>query len=417
MSTTPLLSRFAWYSIAFFSVVPIQVYSQVWGCTDPLSLNYDPLATINDGSCIYAATTTNAQNSFPLGTEIQETSGLIWWNGKLYTHNDNGDTNLYAISPTDGSILETLPLPGTSNVDWEAIAQDENYLYIGDFGNNTQGNRTDLKIYRISKTEILLGTVQPEIINFIYEDQFDFTPQPPNSTDFDCEAFIVSSQKIYLFTKQWQSQQTAIYSLSKTPGERIAHLENTLNTQGLITDATFMEEERLVVLSGYSTLLQPFLYLLYDYQPQDFISGNKRKLDLDLPFHQVEGITTENGKNYYLTNELFTYNQMLTIPQKLHHVDLSDYLSGYLDQLNTPRARQTKKNIEIYPNPTSNSIKVGSPFPLNNQCYYIYNSLGQKVLEGKLPADQTIDVSALAANIYFLRLECFQGGLLRVVRR
>ena len=26
--------------------------SAIYGCTDPLALNYDPLATIDDGSCI-----------------------------------------------------------------------------------------------------------------------------------------------------------------------------------------------------------------------------------------------------------------------------------------------------------------------------------------------------------------------------
>ena len=36
------------------------------------------------------------------------------------------------------------------NVDWEDITQDETHIYIADFGNNN-GNRTDLKIYKILK--------------------------------------------------------------------------------------------------------------------------------------------------------------------------------------------------------------------------------------------------------------------------
>ena len=30
-------------------ILPVDVY----GCTDPLATNYNPLATINDGSCVY----------------------------------------------------------------------------------------------------------------------------------------------------------------------------------------------------------------------------------------------------------------------------------------------------------------------------------------------------------------------------
>ena len=32
-------------------------YSPISGCTDPLAQNYDPAATVDDGSCVYAPTT------------------------------------------------------------------------------------------------------------------------------------------------------------------------------------------------------------------------------------------------------------------------------------------------------------------------------------------------------------------------
>jgi hypothetical protein len=46
------------------------------------------------------------------------------------------------------------------------------------------------------------------------------------------------------------------------------------------------------------------LYLFYDYE--QFFSTNKRKIKMALPFHQMEGITTQNGLQSYLTNENFT---------------------------------------------------------------------------------------------------------------
>lgn len=324
----PLLTFIQFSVFLFLLILPVQAFAQISGCTDSMSLNYNSMATQNDGSCTYQTSSVLPKATFPLGSEVKETSGLIFWNGKLWTHNDNDDTNLYALSPSDGSIVETYPLPGITNTDWEAISQDENYIYIGDFGNNTRGNRTDLKIYKILKKDLLAGTVQAEIINFTYEDQTDFSASKPNGTDFDCEAFIVSSSEIFLFTKQWQSQQTAVYSLSKEAGDRLAKYEGTIKTYGMITDATYMESERLIVLSGYSPLLQPFLFLLYDFKETDFITGNKRKINLELPFHQIESITTENGKEYYLTNEYFNFNQAVEVPQKLHHVDLGDYLTS-----------------------------------------------------------------------------------------
>jgi len=85
--------------------------------------------------------------------------------------------------------------------------QDKDYLYVGDFGNNLNGNRTDLKILRIRKNSVLVNPLKIDTINFSYSNQTNFTPTGTNNTDFDCEAFIVASDSIYLFTKQWISKR------------------------------------------------------------------------------------------------------------------------------------------------------------------------------------------------------------------
>lgn len=403
--------------ILFLFTVSFQTFAQITGCTDPLSLNYNPAATANDGSCSYPVSTILPVGTFPLGSSLPETSGLIFWNAKLWTHNDNADTNLYALSPSDGSILETYVIPGVTNTDWEAISQDENYIYIGDFGNNSHGNRTDLKIYRIAKSSLLSGTLQIDVINFSYENQTDFSDQEPNTTNFDCEAFIVSSNKIFLFTKQWQNNQTAIYSLSTTPGNHIAYFETTLNTNGMITDATYKEAESLVVLSGYTHILQPFLYLLYDFEGENFQNGNKRKIDLILPLNQIEGIATENGTDYFVSNEYFNFNGSIEIPQQLHKIDLSAYLDDYLNNLNMVEVGDAHLDVSLFPNPTNSVITIQSKLPLNHTKYLIFNGLGQKVLEGKLNAEQSIDLSRLVPDLYFLKLQGNRDQLLKVVKK
>jgi hypothetical protein len=186
--------------------------------------------------------------SVQLSSEISETSGLVFFQQGLLTHNDNSDENLYVIDTLNGAILQTFALLGTSNFDWEEIAQDSLYLYVGDFGNNA-GNRTDLHILRIEKSSLLEGTPAIDTIAFAYEDQIDFTPSNQN-TAFDCEAFIAGTDSLFLFTKNWDNQTTVCYSLPKIPGNYLAHRKDSSDVNGLITGATFIPSKKLVILSG-----------------------------------------------------------------------------------------------------------------------------------------------------------------------
>jgi hypothetical protein len=98
--------------------------------------------------------------------------------------------------------------------------------------------------------------------------------------------------------------------------------------QGLITGATAFDSGKGIVLCGYSKMLQPFLYLLYDYKNNDFSTGNQRKIKISLPLHQIEGIESLDGKLFYLTNESFIRKPFLNVPQQIHLVDLSSYLKN-----------------------------------------------------------------------------------------
>ncbi len=315
-----------------FSINPIQ--SQISGCTDPLSKNYSPLATINDGSCLYSNVKIKPELTLKLSDTLVETSGLITFDNLLWTHNDDTDTTIYGLD-TLGKIRKKIKLEKVVNTDWEEISQDSSYLYIGDFGNNYQGNRTDLHILRIKKNSFLANQPAIDTISFSYSDQKDFSVQKPNNTNFDCEAFIVSKDSIYLFTKQWKSNKTGIYSLPKEPGNHIAQLKQTIDTKGLITAATYLESKKLITLCGYSKFGKPFLYLIYDFKNNDFLSGNKRRINLQFSFHQIEGITTTDGLHYYLTNESLIRKPILNVPQQIHYFNLSNYLSPYLDKFKT----------------------------------------------------------------------------------
>lgn len=315
--------------IFFFFLIFNTGYSQTRGCTDSLAKNYDQTATTNNGSCQYEALKIKPKYSLRLNDSIKETSGLIWFDNLLWTHNDDHDKTIYGLD-TLGKIQKRIILDKNINHDWEEISQDSTHIYIGDFGNNYAGNRNDLNILKINKKDFLTGNATIETINFKYADQTDFVTKKPNSTDFDCEAFIVSKDSIFLFTKQWKSSKTSIYALPNQPGNHTAQLKQTIDTKGLVTGATYLESKKLIALCGYSKLGKPFLYLLYDFKNYDFGSGNKRRIDLQLSFHQIEGITTTDGLHYYLTNETLIRKPIINVSAQIHYLDLTNILSSFL---------------------------------------------------------------------------------------
>jgi hypothetical protein len=390
------------YPILLFGFILVNhSEAQISGCTDRLAINYSKSATINDGSCRYNPANVGPSSTLSLAGTLAETSGLIFWNNTLWTQNDNTDINIYSIDTLNGDIVHSYPLSGIPNKDWEEISQDDNYLYIGDFGNNS-GSRTDLRIFRISKNSLTGNSPLIDSIKFSYSDQLDFS-SGSNFTDFDCEALIISKDSIYLFTKQWVSNKTSVYSLSKYPGSYTAMLRSSFDVDGLITGAVYFESERIIALSGYSDKLEPFVYLLYDFKGSDFFGGNKRKIALLIPYHQTEGIASSNSIKYYISNEHFSLAPVINVPQQLNIFDLSSFLGNYLG-LPKPYPDESN-NFIILPVPAHDFITVKSYSALLPIDYSIVTMSGRIIMRDRLTSDnETISVSGLAAGIYFLRI-------------
>ena len=395
--------------------------AQICGCTDSLAINYDTNATINDGSCEYEAVIIDVTEIGLLDSLLEGSSSLFFWNNGYWSFNDHNDNCLYRIDSTNATTTESLCINGISSDDIEEISQDSLYLYFGDIGNNS-GSRHDLHILRISKESILNHTLEVDTISFFYEDQTDFTPQQ-QATDFDCEAFVVSRDSIYLFTKQWVSNQTTLYSLPKTPDTHIAHRHETYNANGLVTGATYLPEYQLAILCGYDyttenmlSALHPFIILLYDFQADKFFSGNKRRVDFDFSTRaQVEAIATHNALDYYVTSEHFAASIIgfnLNFPAKLMRLDLRDYLLPYLNRFDIfnnqniiQYSHRQADDIHIYPNPATNQLHIHCPQALSGAEYEIFNLSGQLMMEGVLK-DNIIYLNNrnLAAGKYILVL-------------
>ena len=378
----------------------IRAYAQECGCTDPRAINYDPNATVNDGSCTYPYTTVTPYFSTALPTILNGSSGLMFFDEMLFTHNDHDDQSLFQIDSTDGHIIEQSYFSGIPFQDVEDCDHDSLYVYLGDTGNNSSGNRTDLHFLRILKSSLQSNNPIIDTIWFSYADQTDFTPCPDDATDFDCEAFTVVGDSIYLFTKQWNTQHTVLYSMPKTPGTHIAQRKSEYDVSGLVTSACYLPESQQIVLCGYSIILQPFVVLLYDYQGNDFFSGNKRKLSLNLPFHQVEAITHRGAYHFYLTNEYISQFG-ISIAAKFHKLDLSEYLEP-LD----PDALSEHESLtfELYPNPAKDLLYINGLQSVSG-CYEIYNGMGQCVRRGQCEhALSEISLASMPSGVYFIKI-------------
>lgn len=394
------------------------IYGQTRGCTDPLAINYSKTATINDGSCVYDPAEVSPLSGRILPAALKETSGLLMWDGYLWTQNDNSDINIYKLDTINGSIINSFPVTGAINSDWEEISIDETHLYIGDFGNNGTGNRTDLRILKIEKNSLLTGNPSIETIYFSYSDQTDMDPSGVNYTDFDCEAFIVAGDSIYLFTKQWINNKTSLYSLPKSPGTYKAKLKATHDVEGLVTGAVYLDSRNLVALCGYSSTWVPFVYLLYDFSGTDFFTGNKRKITIDSPYHQVEGISTVNGLKYYISNEYVSVGSLLTIPNKLQIIDLSMWLKKYFSTITGTPEDSADSRYKPYPIPAGDYISVKCNDSLRYSPYSLIDLTGHTVKWGLLPDEiPGIYVAGLPAGLYILMIGEKKADRYKVIKK
>ena len=297
--------------------------------------------------------------------DLDENSGLIFYNNNIITFNDSGgEANLYEINASTGNITRTVKITNATNVDWEDITQDASYIYIGDIGNNN-GNRTDLKIYKIAKNDYNGSDdiAVAEIISYSYADQLDFNSNP-NNTNWDSEGLISYSDQLLIFSKNWVDNRVNVYSIPKTNGTYSALLESSYNTNGLITSAEISLNENIIYLIGYSNSQAPFMYTIHGIPNNslDIFSGIiSEKVSNIVPLgNQVEAIAlfeiTPNQHRLYISNEkfIFSYEDITIIfPPKLWLIEI-DAETITLDVLDIT----SDLTFTIFPNPLNKTLNL-----------------------------------------------------------
>ncbi|MBQ6068142.1 MAG: T9SS type A sorting domain-containing protein [Bacteroidales bacterium] len=359
-----------------------------------------------------------------LPSVLGNTSSLFYWQDGLWTINDHGGLVLYQIDTLTADVLSRLPdddtLPPFS--DMEATTQDDSYFYFGDFGNNHEHLRSDLRILRLAKSDLLRGCFRFDTIFFTYP---GYDPSLPGRdglpvTDYDCEAMIAASDSLFLFTKQWTSLQTTCYALPNQPGRFTATQRGTADVSELVTGACYLPEQRLLVFSCYSVLCQPFVHLLYDFRGTDFFGGEQLRLPLSNAIGtQIEAIASADGLHYYLTNERFS-RYSFSQPAQLLSLDLTDYLYTYLYPDTSLAATNAPYHsghslFSLSPNPASHYIEVACHYPNDDVHMAIYDTAGRLRQDMSFhgQADTLyVDLSPLYAGIYLFfvtshsRTEC-----------
>jgi len=240
-----------------------------------------------------------------LSKKVNETSGLIYYDNHIWTFNDSqGEPEIYRIDNVTGKIIQTVRLNNAKNTDWEDITHDENYIYIGDFGNNL-GNRNDLRIYKVNKSMIddrKVVKVPSEIIAFSYNDQTSFTVNN-RSNDYDCESLISFGDSLIIFTKNWVNGNTRMYKMPKLAGMYQLDPVSSFEINGLVTGADYHEEKNALILIGYKDY-QPFLYYFTDFDGQQLGNHQSYKIKLNkMQGAQTEGVCWLNDDLIIFSNE------------------------------------------------------------------------------------------------------------------
>ena len=233
------------------------------------------------------------------------TSSLFFLDGRLWTCNDHGPLLMMAIDTVSGRIDSLVDL-GVRVKDMEEVCQDSQYLYFGDFGNN-RGKRTDLRILRLEKASLGMPPYRFDTITFEYPSHSRIM-----SRNYDCEAFVCGDDSLYLFTKQWLTHGSVCYALPKEPGHYEAQRRFVIPVDGLLTSACFLPDKRCLVLVGYTLSIKPFIYVIDQFEGEDFEKGRHRRTPLNAGMAtQTEGVATWDGKHLFLSCETLRRGSVL----------------------------------------------------------------------------------------------------------
>ncbi|MBT8180129.1 MAG: T9SS type A sorting domain-containing protein, partial [Eudoraea sp.] len=215
------------------------------------------------------------------------------------------------------------------------------------------------------------------------------------------------NDQLLIFTKQWQSNGTVVYSIPKVSGSYSATNMDFYDVSGLITGATYNKASNVIMLLGYSPQLQPFIIRIDEPSPNFSFNGNEEKIDLGIGFSQVEGITYSDANTYYISSERYQNNfPPITLPSQLYEFNTNDTIQQNEElPIEIPSDLGKSDNaLIIYRMFGSQELQydLNSNAPLFGRS--IFDITGKRVRHtpGNLIENNSIDISGLGSAVYYL---------------
>ena len=215
-----------------------------------------------------------------LSKELKELSGMTVKGNDIWAITDKPKARVFKMDET-GKLLQTVNITNVEATDVEAVTSDNNFIYLGDVGDNN-GDRVERKIIKVAAAGIPSGAeveVTAETIEFTFPNEGQVADKKQNN--FDCESLLSFKDSLYVFTKDREDKETKLYVIPKIPGKYVARYINSFDSKGLVTDAAVNKDNTEVALIGYHKgHLYPFIYLFTNFKGNDFLSGEHEKINL-----------------------------------------------------------------------------------------------------------------------------------------
>lgn len=243
-----------------------------------------------------------AQQVSQLPDELSEVSGIeLFRDSIFFAINDGGNKSEVYVISKHMKLIKKVEVREVKNHDWEALALDNEYLYIGDIGNNLN-KRKNLQIHRIPVKGLLEKTkVSAETMEIQYSEQKDFPPIR-SQLYFDAEAMTSHNGKLWIFTKNKTKPfdgRSFVYEIKFIPG-----VKKTLSKSFELVAG---KSDWLLDSFTGAESFKEYLYLLtYSQIIRYKWKGNTlQKIDANsLPgYAQMEAITVNTKGQIFIANE------------------------------------------------------------------------------------------------------------------
>lgn len=227
-----------------------------------------------------------------LPSVINESSGIAYDSSRsvFYSINDSGGESIVYVTDTLFKLVDSISLKSIRNKDWEEILYYNDTLVIGDFGNN-KNTRKNLMVYEYAIIDSALHSIP-----YSYNNQSQF---PPDTMDFDCEAFGYVDGDYYLFSKNRSNNNVHLYKLVTEKG--LAEIQLDLPIKGMVTAAAVIKQSDSIY--KWAILTYGIIYFVeqkHDRNASKWMVYSYKKIGYT---GQAEAITWINKKQFVITNE------------------------------------------------------------------------------------------------------------------